>query len=108
MFAPPGTFDSESRLFDACNDSVDGHSTTALTINPATNLPMIDDAGIDVGGSPFGIDIHHTIDIVSANESSPMTDDCSYSPELFAHNSCESSTVDTGFTSTDWTSTTEF
>ena len=29
-------------------------------INPATGLPMIDSfVGVDVGGSPFGIDLHH-------------------------------------------------
>lgn len=34
-------------------------------INPATNLPMLNGldgygcGGIDVGGSPFGMDIHH-------------------------------------------------
>lgn len=30
-------------------------------INPATGLPMIDGiGGVDVGGSPFGSDIHET------------------------------------------------
>jgi hypothetical protein len=29
-------------------------------INPATGLPMIEDAGIDVGGSPYGVDTHDT------------------------------------------------
>lgn len=29
-------------------------------INPSTNLPMVDEiGGVDVGGSPYGIDIHH-------------------------------------------------
>lgn len=31
-------------------------------VNPATNLPMLDNngcGGFDVGGSPFGVDIHH-------------------------------------------------
>jgi len=27
-------------------------------INPATGLPMLDDTWLDVGGSPFGTDIH--------------------------------------------------
>ena len=76
IYAPAGTFDSESGLFDACNDNINEHSTAALTINPATNLPMIDDAGIDVGGSPFGIDIHHSVDIFSAN-------DCTFSGQDF-------------------------
>lgn len=34
----------------------------ACVINPATNLPMLDGqgcGGVDVGGSPFGMDIHH-------------------------------------------------
>jgi hypothetical protein len=30
-------------------------------VNPATGLPMLDDdfGGVDVGGSPFGTDVHH-------------------------------------------------
>lgn len=30
-------------------------------VNPATGLPMLDNGsgGVDVGGSPFGTDIHH-------------------------------------------------
>lgn len=34
----------------------------ASVINPSTGLPMIDNsiAGIDVGGSPFGQDVHHS------------------------------------------------
>ena len=70
MFAPPGTFDTESGLFDACNDNAYVYSPTALPINPATNLPMIEDAGIDVGGSPFGLDIHHSFDTSSASDHS--------------------------------------
>ena len=33
---------------------------TGPTFNPATGLPMIGDGigGIDVGGSPFGMDVH--------------------------------------------------
>lgn len=27
-------------------------------INPATGLPMIDDTYLDVGGSPYGTDMH--------------------------------------------------
>lgn len=27
-------------------------------INPATGLPMLDDVWVDVGGSPYGTDIH--------------------------------------------------
>lgn len=32
--------------------------TSSLEINPATGMPMIDGCGIDVGGSPFGMDCH--------------------------------------------------
>lgn len=34
--------------------------TAPATINPATGLPMLDNSmvGVDVGGSPFGLDIH--------------------------------------------------
>lgn len=28
-------------------------------INPATGLPMVDHMGIDVGGSPYGVDVYH-------------------------------------------------
>jgi hypothetical protein len=27
-------------------------------INPATGLPMLDDANVDVSGNPYGIDMH--------------------------------------------------
>ena len=27
-------------------------------INPANGLPMIDDTGVDVGGNPYGTDLH--------------------------------------------------
>ena len=44
----------------------DGHGaiqpmdTPTTVINPSTGLPMLDDGmgGVDVGGSPFGMDIH--------------------------------------------------
>jgi hypothetical protein len=41
--------------------SADSNSTDCgCDINPATGLPMINDCcGVDVGGSPFGMDIHH-------------------------------------------------
>lgn len=43
------------------------------TINPATNLPMIDGgiSGVDIGGSPFGFDIH---------DASTHEIPCSFSP----------------------------
>ena len=33
-------------------------NTKTPDINPATSLPLIDDTYIDVGGSPYGQDIH--------------------------------------------------
>jgi len=38
--------------------SMDGISSTV--VNPATGLPMLDSSisGVDVGGSPYGTDIH--------------------------------------------------
>ena len=36
------------------------HDISSTGINPATGLPMLDSAtgGVDVGGSPYGMDIH--------------------------------------------------
>jgi hypothetical protein len=32
-----------------------------MDINPATGLPMLGDCGgVDVGGNPFGMDVHQT------------------------------------------------
>lgn len=48
-------------LLGFSGDSVSSPITTgAPVVNPATGLPMLDDClgGFDVGGSPFGIDIH--------------------------------------------------
>lgn len=39
----------------------DTDSAFANMVNPATGLPMIDDmGGVDVGGSPFGMDLHES------------------------------------------------
>lgn len=53
-------------------------SSTALemsVVNPASGLPMLDDSmsGVDVGGSPYGIDIHHgsTMDSFSSMGGNP-------------------------------------
>ncbi len=43
-------------------------------VNPATGLPMLDGntGGVDVGGSPFGIDTHQsTMDSFSSMGSNP-------------------------------------
>lgn len=37
----------------------DPASVSSMDINPATGLPMVDGhGGFDVGGSPWGIDVH--------------------------------------------------
>ena len=52
-------FGSASSAFDS-----DVHCTPASqatgAVNPATGLPMVsgDSTGIDIGGSPFGVDLH--------------------------------------------------
>ncbi|MBS0225711.1 MAG: hypothetical protein JSS25_05145 [Proteobacteria bacterium] len=47
---------------DSIFDHGTEHSSTGSLVNPATGLPMIDDSygGVDVGGSPFGMDIHES------------------------------------------------
>jgi hypothetical protein len=42
-------------------------------VNPATGLPMLN-GGVDAGGSPFGMDIHHHEEPFSSS-SSYSTDD---------------------------------
>lgn len=42
---------------DLANDQ-DDEQDYQPDINPATGLPMVDDAWVDVGGSPYGTDIH--------------------------------------------------
>ena len=76
MFAPAGTFDQDSGLWDASNDSV--HVPDMSVINPATNLPMTDGyASVDVGGSPFGLDVHSHSDSMFEDYSQPAFDDSS-------------------------------
>lgn len=59
-----GLWNTFCGLFSTDSDSADidcGSSTMngGCDINPATGLPMISDCGgVDVGGSPFGTDIH--------------------------------------------------
>lgn len=58
-------FDFLQNLFSG--DSVTGSSITDMSwpiVNPATGLPMVGDrmGGVDVGGSPFGTDIHQSWD----------------------------------------------
>ena len=35
-------------------------TTPVIDVNPATGLPMLDGCGgVDVSGSPYGVDLHH-------------------------------------------------
>ena len=48
-------------LFDGEDSVTSGTADMPQTgINPSTGLPMIDSgmSGVDVGGSPFGMDVH--------------------------------------------------
>jgi hypothetical protein len=104
MFAPAGTFDPSSGLYDAANDpsiSNAGNSphydTHIAEINPATGLPMIDcgdgtgtSSGLDIGGSPFGIDVNENDDCTFVDDSSMFSNDCN---SMFDHTS---SSTDSG------------
>ena len=62
---------------DSTTIAHDPFTDHACLINPATNLPMLDGygcGGVDVGGSPFGMDIHHHEENFSSS-SSYSTDD---------------------------------
>lgn len=51
-------------LFGGDDNASAGTADVPMTfVNPATGLPMIDDGmgGVDVGGSPFGMDVHSNI-----------------------------------------------
>lgn len=54
-------FDLFSFLFGGDDNTAPGTADVQLTtINPSTGLPMMDGGmgGVDVGGSPFGMDVH--------------------------------------------------
>lgn len=56
-YSPDGFSGDDSTTI--AHDPLDNH---VCHINPATNLPMLDGhgcGGVDIGGSPFGMDIHH-------------------------------------------------
>lgn len=68
---------------DSVTISHDPFADHTCLVNPATNLPMLDGygcGGIDVGGSPFGMDIHHHDENFSS-PSSDTTNDWSSSPD---------------------------
>ena len=47
-------------MFTETSTHPDVPDMTMTVINPATSLPMLGDGmgGVDIGGSPFGLDIH--------------------------------------------------
>ncbi len=54
-------FDFLKFLFGGDDNAAPSTADVPLTvINPSTGLPMLDDGigGVDVGGSPFGMDVH--------------------------------------------------
>lgn len=62
-------------FFDFSGSATGSSSATgAPVVNLATGLPMLDDSmsGVDVGGSPYGTDSHHsTMDSFSGMGSNP-------------------------------------
>ena len=53
---------SEGLIGDLTSDPGNRLFSDGPVVNPATGLPMVDDSfcGVDVGGSPFGMDIHES------------------------------------------------
>lgn len=51
--------DTSGSGVDDGTSGIDISADSGSTINPSTGLPMIGDCGaVDVGGNPFGMDIH--------------------------------------------------
>lgn len=61
MFAPAGTFDSDSSAFNTSGDK-NFAEHDSMMVNPANGMPMIAGmdgiGGIDVLGNPYGVDLH--------------------------------------------------
>ena len=58
-------------LFDDVTETAALPNMDSPTINPATGLPMLgeDIGGLDVGGNPYGIDLHSATDWTSCSGS---------------------------------------
>jgi hypothetical protein len=41
-----------------CDSELGTQAEAECIYNPATGLPLISGCGVDVGGSPYGVDIH--------------------------------------------------
>ena len=56
---------SDGSSTDMWQDHTSTTQSSGCNINPATCLPMINDdcCGVDVGGSPYGMNIHDTSSI---------------------------------------------
>ena len=104
MFAPAGTFDPASAIYDAANDSSicnadsDSHHDSHIAqINPATGWLMNEGNHIDIMGNPYGVDLsHHHDDYPCANDSSMFSHDngCSSSIDSSSMFDCDPSSFD--------------
>ena len=97
MFVQAGTYCADSGLWDAACDPISPPPMTV--INPATNLPMIGGfGGIDIQGSPYGMDIHPHADMT-------LTQSFADTNLPFEHPSvdCSATVFDTSYLYTDST-----
>lgn len=93
MFAPAGTFDSDSGMHNASNDTNFCNDVSAIIddepmmmINPASGLLMTEGiGGVDMMGNPFGVDFNHHDDFTCANGSDMFSHDCG---SAFDHGAC--------------------
>lgn len=44
-----------------CHKPTDERGNDQPPINPATGLPMLPEGWIDVGGSPYGVNVHQPV-----------------------------------------------
>lgn len=68
---------------DNVGSALDGPDDAGCSINPATGLPMVGDCGsVDVGGSPYGMDMHHE-DWSASSMDNGLHDDAWASPSAW-------------------------
>ena len=91
MFAPAGTFDSDSSADVSFVDT--SYDIQPMVINPASGMPMIEGTGIDVLGNTFGTDDshHHDFATCATDTNDMFNHDCGSS--MF-NSDCGSSTFD--------------
>lgn len=74
IFAPAGTFDSDSRTGNS--DSDFGSDDESAIVNPAGGLPMVGGiGGLDIAGNPFDVDLSHHDEPIGCDHSSMFNDD---------------------------------